>query len=167
MLLASLTIARTICSYDDCLQTVLPVFSLGTNLILQPFPYLKMKDTTDSRMPGLSMVFEGCSWGCVFYCGLWGAAKKSYTKEQIANGRFGGSSSGCLAALGACLDREPKEVEQMYFDLANLAELYGVMGYMSVYHEVVLRKWLPKGGEQYKQLQVSTHTVMNLCIQAL
>ena len=37
------------------------------------------------------------------------------------------------------------------------AETFGVFGYMSLYHEVVLRRWLPVGGKQYRQLDRRLH----------
>ena len=98
-----------------------------------------------------SYVFEGCSWGCIFFVGIWKAMKAQIPAEDLAVAKFGGSSSGTLAALGACLDKTVEEVRGVYEDLAHVAETFGVFGLMSVYHEVVLRKWLPLGGDQWKQ----------------
>ena len=100
---------------------------------------------------GLSFVLEGCSWGCIFYVGIWAAIKGQLSEEDIRKARFGGSSSGTLGALGACLNKSVDEVRDIYESLAHVAETFGVFGYMSIYHEVVLRRWLPKGGDEWKQ----------------
>ena len=42
---------------------------------------------------------------------------------------------------------------ELYEQLAHVAETFGVFGYMSLFHEVVLRRWLPVGGKQYRQLE--------------
>ena len=43
-------------------------------------------------------------------------------------------------------------MRELYDDLANCANRYGVFGKMSIYHEVVLVRWLPDGGDEYLQL---------------
>ncbi len=101
--------------------------------------------------PVSSYVFEGCSWGCIFFVGIWKAMKDQIPPEDLAVAKFGGSSSGTLGALGACLDKSAEEVRDLYESLAHVAETFGVFGYMSIFHEVVLRKWLPKGGSEWKQ----------------
>ncbi len=41
----------------------------------------------------------------------------------------------------------------MYDELAHIANTFGVFGNMSIFHEVVMRRWLPKGGDQWQQLR--------------
>ena len=98
----------------------------------------------------LSFVFEGCSWGCCYYLGVYRAIKERYRPEELARARFGGSSSGTLAALGAALGKTVEECMDVYEELAHCGEVFGVFGLMSVYHEIVLRRWLPAEGDQYK-----------------
>jgi hypothetical protein len=101
----------------------------------------------------LSFVFEGCSWGCCYYLGVYKAALAHYTTEELSTARFGGSSSGTLAALGACLNKTHEECLLMYEQLAGCAQQFGVWGLMSVYHEIVLRRWLPRNGDEYLRLK--------------
>lgn len=135
-------------------------------------PYFATKDVTgmDGSMrlvenvnndgdieKNLSFVFEGSSWGCIFYIGVWHAIKKQFTQNQLRHARFGGSSSGTLAALGACLDKTPEDVRELYEGFAHLANTFGVFGYMSLYHEVALRRWLPVDGDEWKMLTGRLH----------
>jgi len=53
--------------------------------------------------------------------------------------------------------QDPLEVLDVYDQLAHVAETFGVFGYMSVFHEVVLRRWLPVGGKQFRQLDRRLH----------
>jgi hypothetical protein len=99
-----------------------------------------------------SIILEGCSWGMIFYIGVYKALIEKFSLEGLKKVRFGGSSSGCLAALGACLGKSVDECLDMYNELAHIAEVFGVLGLMSVYHEIALRRWLPKGGDEYKML---------------
>lgn len=101
----------------------------------------------------LSFVFEGCSWGCIYYIGVYEAILSSYSSAELSAARYGGSSSGTLAALGMCLGKSVQECKQLYAELANCGEEFGVFGLMSVYHEIVLRRWLPQDGDQYKSLR--------------
>ena len=52
------------------------------------------RDEENKEDVGLSFTFEGCSWGCIFYVGIWHALKEQLTPKQLSNARFGGSSSG-------------------------------------------------------------------------
>lgn len=106
---------------------------------------------------GKSFVFEGCSWGCIFFLGLVKALRQQYSVEELGGMKFGGSSSGTLASLGLCLCKSVEECLELYNELAHIGETFGVFGLMSVYHEIVLRRWLPKHGNQYLQLQGRLH----------
>jgi hypothetical protein len=101
----------------------------------------------------LSFVFEGCSWGCCYYLGVYKAILAHYTAEELSTARFGGSSSGTLAALGCCLGKSVAECLSMYTELAHCGKEFGVFGLMSVFHEIVLRRWLPQGGNEYLRLK--------------
>lgn len=105
----------------------------------------------------LSFVFEGCSWGCCYYLGVYKAALAHYSTEELRAARFGGSSSGTLAALGAALGKSHEECMLMYTQLAHCGKEFGVFGLMSVFHEIVLRRWLPKGGDEYLRLKGRLH----------
>lgn len=104
-----------------------------------------------------SFVAEGCSWGCIYYIGLYKSFKSTYSDEQMLSMKFGGSSSGCIFALAACLNKSVEEGLSMYHELAHVADTFGVFGLMSVYHEIVLRQWLPHGGDQYLKLRDRLH----------
>jgi hypothetical protein len=99
--------------------------------------------------PKLSFVFEGCSWGCIYYLGVYKAILGRYSTEELRVAQFGGSSSGTLAALGAALGKTVEECTEMYTELSHCGELFGVFGLMSVFHEIVLRRWLPKDGKEH------------------
>ena len=99
-----------------------------------------------------SFFFGGCSWGCIYYVGVFEVLHDTFGAEALAHVRWGGVSSGALIALGAALGKTPRQMRGLYDDLASVARKYGVFGKMSVYHEVVLARWLPDGGDEYLRL---------------
>jgi hypothetical protein len=103
------------------------------------------------RVPS-SLFFDGCSWGCIYYAGIYSGLWQSCTPADLSKVRWGGVSSGALMALGAALGKPPADMKQLYDELAHVATLYGVFGKMSVYHEVVLLRWLPDGGDEWRRL---------------
>jgi len=62
-----------------------------------------------------------------------------------------------LLPLFSSLLQDPLEVLDVYEQLAHVADTFGVFGYMSIFHEVVLRRWLPVGGMQFRQLDRRLH----------
>ena len=99
-----------------------------------------------------SLFFDGCSWGCIYYAGVYRGLWRRCGAEALATVRWGGASSGALMALGGALGKTPADVRALYDELAHVASLYGVFGKMSVYHEVVLARWLPDGGSEFRRL---------------
>jgi len=106
-----------------------------------------------SNPPSLSFFFGGNAWGCIYIVGVYAALVEHFSLEEFKGMKWGGVSSGALIALGAALHKPLEDLEGMYNFLANIAEAHGVFGKMSIYHEVVLSKWLPDGGDEYKLLQ--------------
>ena len=100
----------------------------------------------------LSLCFGGCSWGCVYYIGVYKYLKSVYSRKQLQNFRISGTSSGIFIAVPILLGKEVDELVKMYKEFADIARKYGVMGKMSIYHEYCFTKWLPDGGNEYKVL---------------
>ena len=88
----------------------------------------------------LSFVFAGCSWGCLYYIGVYQAMLNNYG-DRLKTAKFGGSSSGTLIALGVVLEKSIDEIKELYDEMANISEKVGVMGKMSIYHEIALGRW--------------------------
>ena len=99
-----------------------------------------------------SFYFSGCSWGCIYHIGVYQQIYNQLYNNKLINTKFGGSSSGGLIALGASLQKTPKQCLDLYNNLSNVARKYGVFGKMSIYHEIVLSKWLPDDGNEYKHV---------------
>ena len=132
---------------------------IGTSV---PFDKSSAMPTNDSRcVPSIdgallapsSLFFDGCSWGCIYYAGVYsGLWQRCGQRAGLAGTRWGGVSSGALLALGGALGKTPADLFKLYDDLANIAAQYGVMGKMSIYHEFVMLPWLPDGGDEWRRL---------------
>lgn len=108
---------------------------------------------SDNPPTPTSFFFGGCSWGCIYFAGVYEALLEHYNGvEGLQDKHWGGVSSGALFALGATLGKSASEMQDLYNDLADIAHKYGVFGKMSIYHEFVLVRWLPDDGLEYQQL---------------
>ena len=96
--------------------------------------------------------FKGCAWGCIYYIGVYKKLLQHYSKEELNNFNWGGSSSGCFLPLGIILGKTIDEMQDLFLSFAEISTQYGTVGKNSIYHEYALSKWLPDGGDEFKML---------------
>ena len=109
------------------------------------------KKTNKEPLPR-TLVFDGCSWGCVYYLGVYDALHAEHTPTSFAQCRWGGWSSGALFALAGALYKTPDECRALLEEMSAVAERNGVFGNMSIYHDVALLRWLPDDGREWARL---------------
>ena len=103
-------------------------------------------------IPPSRFFFDGCSWGVIYYAGVYDALWKHFAPSSLAKMHWGGCSSGAFLALAGAMHKDPTDMRKLYHDLAHVASIYGVFGWMSVYHEMTLLNWLPDGGDEWQRL---------------
>ena len=99
-----------------------------------------------------SIVFCSGSWGCSYYIGAFKAIQEKWSKDELIMCKFGGISAGSIIALGAALNISSDVLEEIYLELSDSAERYGVFGKMSRYHTKVLDKLITKP-DDYKRVK--------------
>ena len=99
-----------------------------------------------------SFYFSGCSWGCIYHIGVYKKIYERFSRDELDNMRWGGTSSGGLAALCFALSKTPDECLQIFNEFSNIAKVFGVFGKMSIYHKKILSMLCPDGGDEYKSL---------------
>lgn len=99
-----------------------------------------------------SFYFSGCSWGCIYHIGVYKKIYEIFSRDELENMRWGGTSSGGLVALCICLSKTPDECLQIFNKFSDQAKKIGVFGKMSIYHREILSKLCPDGGNEYKSL---------------
>ena len=92
--------------------------------------------------------FGGGAWASLYYVGVIESLRASDRKVSCA----GGSSAGALFALGMMLDKNDAELRGLWLELAELGHVHGCITKVSIYHDLVLRRWLPDGGNEYTRL---------------
>ena len=100
----------------------------------------------------LSFYFDACSWGCVYYLGVYKSIKQYYTKKELENIKWYGTSAGSLFALAGRLNKTYYDCVKMYFNLATMAIKIGTFGKMSIFHKIILDEWLPDNGLEYMKV---------------
>jgi hypothetical protein len=100
------------------------------------------------KMSTTGIFFGGCAWASVYYVGVIDTLRTTETPVV----RAGGSSAGALFALGLMLGKSTDELLLAYRELAVFGRTHGCFGKMSIYHDIVLRRWLPEGGSQFRSL---------------
>lgn len=108
--------------------------------------------------------FGGSSWGCIYDVGAYAGLRERFGASRLSQAQWGGVSSGALAALSCALGMSPEASRSFYDELAAMARAYGVFGKMSIYHEVVLQRLLPDGGEQWKAVLGRLHLGVSMPI---
>jgi hypothetical protein len=94
-------------------------------------------------------VFFGASaWASLYYVGAIESLRASDRKVLCA----GGSSAGALFALALLLDKNTEELRGLWLELAELGHVHGCVNKVSIYQDMLLRRWLPAGGTEYTRL---------------
>lgn len=101
-----------------------------------------------------NIFFGGASWGSAFYIGVYQGLLEKYGSLNGIN--IYGVSAGALLALCMVLEMSPKELEEIYLDLANQADQNGVFFKMTKYHNDALDKIL-KDENSYKKVNGKLH----------
>lgn len=99
-----------------------------------------------------SFYFSGCSWGCIYHIGVYKKICEIFSREELDNMKWGGTSSGGLVALCIALSKTPDECLQLFNEFSDKAKKNGVFGKMSIYHRKILSMLCPDGGDEYKSL---------------
>jgi len=98
-----------------------------------------------------SIFFAGCSWGSVYYLGIYKSLLEKIGKEKISQLKIGGNSSGALFATCILLGLPYNEITDIYLEMSQMATKHGCIGKMTYYHNIILNRILKKGNE-YQQL---------------
>ena len=92
--------------------------------------------------------FGGCAWGSLYFLGTLDALATLKPPPTC----FGGTSAGALYALGLGLNKSTDDCRVAVDELSYYGCVHGCIGMASIYHDILLRRWLPDGGTEFAEL---------------